>query len=185
MCQLDTDMEMLFSRSLKLDDEGPSLFNVWSFQHWMAESQRVRCTVAPMGLAECRMLLNGEDFLLCFPIDKVPGTDLKGKLEGLQNMGGEDLSALVKEVGWLHMHSTVGSTVVVPSGFIIFSLAGKQGSDGVRWSYLRGQADAKRVRDSVQMFLQSFVALRSTVYTTWKEVLDNAVEATEEAKLLE
>jgi hypothetical protein len=79
------------------------------------------------------------------------------------------------------MHSTVGSTVVVPSGFILFCVSGKQGADGVRWSYLRGQADAKRVRDCVQMSMESFRALQGTVYATWKEVLDEEVLEENEA----
>jgi hypothetical protein len=79
------------------------------------------------------------------------------------------------------MHNKAGSTVVLPSGFISFTISGSQGSDGMRWSFLDGQQDLQRVRTCLGMLLTSYPPLGGTVYKKWKELLDEAAEAAEAA----
>jgi hypothetical protein len=86
--------ERVFARGVRVDAN--EFRSIWSMQHWMADAHHVTCTVSPMGLADCRLLLNGEEFVLGFPIASVPGIDLKGKIAGLQAMDGDALAGLVK-----------------------------------------------------------------------------------------
>jgi hypothetical protein len=168
--------EKVFTRGVRGTTTDTDFRNVWSMQHWMAEAQHVNCSVSPMGLADVRVLLGGEELLLGFRIVDVPGIELKHKMTALQQMDGDNLITLLGKCGWLRMHNKVGSTVVLPSGFICFSVSGNLGSEGVRWSFLDGRQDLQRVRNSVGMLLASYPPLGGTVYKKWKDLLDEAVE---------
>ena len=89
------------------------------------------------GLPEARMLVSGQMVIIGINVEATKGETLKDKYLEIYNMHIQDVLALSKQSGFVHVANgdDDSTLVLIPHGFIIIELVTSEIVEGLRWSF--------------------------------------------------
>ena len=144
--------------SLVLPDQ-PWAKNIYAYDVVCSKDKHVASSFTQFASCEARVYLEGSEFLIGVPYEKLPGLDLKEKRRWLGQASVDDLKHAVELGGGFAKWCKSDDCILIPSGFVL--VAASQGCTMMRWAVGSDPQDSSRVRSMIGVLLQSYSELRA------------------------
>jgi hypothetical protein len=141
----------LFSQLVLPQQEWTPL--VYDPQYFASTVGWVHVGYTHMCCCECRAMLKGDEVIMGFSPESIPGLTIKDKRKNIYAMTIDDVKRALNRGGFLFAHDST-KIAVLPSGYIYVTCSSD--SRGLRWSFSSDEADTQRVKMDLTLLLQCF-----------------------------
>ena len=110
------------------------------------------------------MLVSGQMVIIGINVEATKGETLKDKYLEIYNMHIQDVLALSKQSGFVHVANGEDSTLVlIPHGFIIIELVTAEIVEGLRWSFATDEEHQQQLVELQDNIVHSYPGANSLI----------------------
>ena len=124
---------------------------VYDPQYFASTVGWVQVGYTHMCCCECRVMLKGDEVIMCFSPESIAGITIKDKRKNIFAMTIDDVKRALNRGGFLIAHDST-NIAVLPSGYIYVTCSSV--SRGLRWSFSSDEADTQRVKMDLTLLIQ-------------------------------
>jgi hypothetical protein len=129
---------LAYARQVRPDrGEAGWLTDVLGVQFYQSEKDLHDLGVAPYGLSQCRVTLEGFELLVGINLEKVDGEGFGVKVENVRNMDAERILRLAEgEDSGFVFPAIAPAMIMIPPGYVVANVViGNETVHGLRWSF--------------------------------------------------
>ena len=138
--------------------------DIFSIEAFGSDSADSNVSWPAYGMMQCVFMVSGDAAFMGLRSEKVPGTTFQDKRANALRFTIDDVNRMVADGGWFCRFkdgvTTSGQNcLIIPSGFMV--LRAGRNVRCLQWSLVADQADHNRVRNTMQLLLDSFAELKA------------------------